>query len=222
MRLRQGGVRRSLRTGSVVLAVLLASAGLTVTHTGLAPAPTLAHARIAGTSPENHAHIDRLPDRVTIYLTTKPVTVDGDPLRVYGPTGERVDAGDVRLVEGRSADDPAALSVGLTPAAEETGDYHVVYRVVSRDTHLVAGRTMFHYGEADPAVLPVGVSPGRSENLRPGWSGDWGHWPKVLAGTGVALGLAGLALQRRRRARREATVGARTLAAGLVAGRRLD
>jgi copper transport protein len=178
---------------------------------------------VAGTSPENHAHIDRLPDRVTIYLTSKPVTAEGDPLRVYGPSGERVDAGDARLVEGRGDRERASLSVTLRPGTDEVlGDYHVVYRIVSRDTHLVAGRTMFHYGEAEPAVLPVGASPERSENLRPGWSGDWAHWPKALAGAGVAVGLAGLALQRRRRARREAAVGARVLAAGLVAGRRLD
>jgi copper transport protein len=212
------------RTVSVVLAVTLASAGLTTTQVAMQAKPASAHARVSGTAPENHAHIDQLPDRVTIFLTGKPTTVEGDPIRVFGPTGERVDAGDVRLVEGDTGDDATAISVALPPeAADETGEYYVVYRVVSRDTHLVAGRFMFHFGEPETsAVLPIGASPSRPENLAPGWPSDRAHWPKVLAGAGVFVGLVGLILQRRRRSRREAAMGARMLAAGLVAGRRLD
>lgn len=224
MRLRQGGLRRVARTVSVVLAVTSASAGLTTTQVTIRATPASAHARITGTSPENHAHIDVLPDRVTIHLAGKPPTVEGDPIRVFGPTGDRIDAGDVQLVEGEAGDDSADLSVGLLPGTpDQTGAYHFVYRVVSRDTHLVAGRFMFHVGEdAESAVLPIGASPSRRENLSPGWEADRGHWPKVLAATGVGVGLLGLVFQRRRRSRREAALGARTLAAGLVAGRRLD
>lgn len=195
-----------------------------VTEAATRAAPAAAHSQVVGSSPEDHAHIDALPARVTILLASKPATVEGDPLRVYGPTGERVDAGDVELVDRTSDGGPAELSVGLRPDVDmPTGEYHAVYRVISSDTHLVAGRLMIHYGEPDnAALLALAGGPEESERLAPGWSADPAHWPKLVFAGGVGLALVGAIAQRWRRSRRDRDFGVRVLSAGLVAGRRLD
>jgi methionine-rich copper-binding protein CopC len=230
MRLRQGGLRRVARTvlralaaALVTLVAMGATTTLAVTETVLRAAPAGAHARVVGTSPEDHAHLETMPDRVTIRLSSKPPTVEGDPMRVYGPTGERVDDGSVQLAEG-SDGQPDELSVGLVLDDEmPTGEYHVVYRIVSDDTHLIAGRLMLHFGEPDrAALLSIGSSPEDPEHMAPGWPADPAHWPKLVLVGGVAAGLAGLACQRWRRGRRDRDFGARVLSAGLFAGRRLD
>lgn len=226
--LRQGGWRRVACT---VLRVLTAASvsvgfgvGITVTEAATQAAPAAAHSRVIGSSPEDHAHIDAMPSRVSILLGSKPATIEGDPLRVYGPTGERVDAGDVRLDDRTSDGGPAELSVGLSPEADmPTGEYHAVYRVVSSDTHLVAGRLMIHYGEPEnAALLALGGAPEETERLAPGWSADPAHWPKLVFVGGVTLALVGVMAQRWRRSRRDRDFGVRVLSAGLVAGRRLD
>lgn len=109
-------------------------------------APARAHARVTGTDPADRSVVDAAPERITVFLAAKPATVEGDPLRVYGPTGERIDDGNVTVsgvgdvvLEG----DETALSVGLSPeGARSGGDYYVSYRVISADSHLVAGRSL--------------------------------------------------------------------------------
>jgi methionine-rich copper-binding protein CopC len=103
------------------------------------PAPAGAHARVSGSAPADGSDVEALPERVSISFSAKPVTPEGDPLLVYDPTGRRIDDGDVRVERGGQA-----LSVGLMPgAAGPTGRYEVVYRVVSADTHVVAGHLGF-------------------------------------------------------------------------------
>jgi methionine-rich copper-binding protein CopC len=103
------------------------------------PAPAGAHARVSGSAPADGSDVEALPERVSISFSAKPVTPEGDPLLVYDPTGRRIDDGDVRVEQGGQA-----LSVGLLPgAAGPTGRYEVVYRVVSADTHVVAGHLGF-------------------------------------------------------------------------------
>jgi methionine-rich copper-binding protein CopC len=220
----QGGVRRRVRTVSGVLFAALALAGFLVTDATLQAVPAAAHARVVRISPENHAHIETPPEQVTLELESKPVTVEGDPLRVYGPNGERVDAGDVQLVDRTAEGETAALTVTLPPDRHESrGEYHVVYRVVSDDTHLVAGRVMYHYGEAEgTSLLPFGASPDDVERFAPGWPADSAHWPKLVFAAGVGVALGGVVVQRWRRTRRDRVHGARVLSAGLLAGRRLD
>jgi methionine-rich copper-binding protein CopC len=177
--------------------------------------------------PEDHTHFDAppapLPPRVSVLLASKPATIEGDPLRVYAPTGERVDGGDVELVEG-TGDDPDELSVSLALDDDPApGEYNMVWRVISDDTHLIAGRIMFHYGEPDnAALLSVRDTPDGPERLAPGWAADSVHWPKLLFAGGLGLGLVGFVGQRWRRSRRDRDFGVRVLSSGLVAGRRLD
>lgn len=219
MRLGHGGLRRLAHAVSLAL-VLLGLGTMQV-------APAAGHARVVGTDPEDRAQLDVLPHRVTVFLDSKPVTVEGDPLRVYGPTGQRVDAGDVRVVPGATDADPVALSVGLSPdAGQRSGDYEVAYRVVSADAHLVPGRFTFSYEAPAEAGTPATGAPSlRSPRLVHGWPGEPGRWPQVLVAVALGLAVLGVLGQRWRRSRldrRPVPVGRRIRAEGLVAGRRLD
>jgi methionine-rich copper-binding protein CopC len=224
MNVSQGGLGRELHTVSRVAFAMLALVGLLMAGVVLQAEPAEAHARCVAMVPDNNARIDSPPERVAVMLDNKPATLEGDPLRVYGPSGERVDAGDVEIADPTDGGEPAELSVGLSPDRDmPLGEYHVVYRVVSIDTHLIAGRFMFRYGEADgTSLLPFGASPDDSERLAPGWAADQAHWPKLVFVAGITVALVGVMVQRRRRTRRARVHGAQALSTGLLAGRRLD
>ena len=90
----------------------------------------------------------RSPDRVTIYLDAKPATVEGDPIQVFGPAGHRIDRSDARTDAAERE-----LSVGLREGP--AGSHAVVYRIVSRDAHLIAGQLAFTSTAPAPAeTLP--------------------------------------------------------------------
>jgi len=79
---------------SVVLARAMAAAivavggALAVVALVAGPAaPAGAHAKVAGSSPAAGEAVDQAPGEVSLVLTAKPATVEGDPLMVYGPAG---------------------------------------------------------------------------------------------------------------------------------------
>lgn len=137
--------------------VRLAVAATLLLGLGLAHASQAgAHAVVVGTAPADATRVEALPDRISIFLNAKPATVEGDPVSVFDPTGARIDDGDVRVEEaGR------VLSVGVLHQAEPPvmGDYEVVYRIVSADSHLVTGSFGFHVhpheAEGAPAAAPA-------------------------------------------------------------------
>jgi hypothetical protein len=120
------------------------------------------------------------------------------------------------------------------------GDYQVVYRVMSADTHLVTGRFAFRCdgdrdgdGDAVPgdgphgSVLAAVLAPGPvPPPLAQGWPADRWHWPKTAFLAGLAMAALGALV---RRLRGTGPGGAVPVAVpwtvgmpGLVAGRRLD
>lgn len=139
--------------------VRLAVAATLLLGLGLAHASQAgAHAVVVGTAPADATRVEALPDRISIFLNAKPATVEGDPVSVFDPTGARIDDGDVRVEEaGR------VLSVGVLHQAEPPvmGDYEVVYRIVSADSHLVTGSFGFHVHphEAEGAPAPAPADP---------------------------------------------------------------
>jgi methionine-rich copper-binding protein CopC len=97
----------------------------------------VAHAQVVGSVPADGAVVDRPPDQVTLRLHAKPATVEGDPVQVFSPAGDRMDAGAaVTGLDGRE------LGVRLR-AERPAGEYRVVYRIVSSDSHLIAGQLSF-------------------------------------------------------------------------------
>ncbi len=133
----------ALSAGAAVVAVTALVPGTTLLRPTVAAASersatVAAHARVTGSEPADGAVVTALPARVTVRFSGKPATAEGDPLLVYDPSGRRIDDGDVRVEPGGRA-----LSVGTTPAAGAPGGYTLVFRVVSADSHVIAGRLAF-------------------------------------------------------------------------------
>jgi methionine-rich copper-binding protein CopC len=174
----------------------------------------VAHAKITGSEPGDGATVERAPDVVTLAVDAKPATVEGDPLQVYGPGGRRLDDGDISL-----ADEGRRISVGLTPTLDRpAGRYEIVYRIVSADTHLIAGRLEFTAQTAVPATSALAQGPADVGPATPAGDGiDLGEplhgwpsqaWPPLVAA--VALLLAGARVMWRRRRSAERLGRART------------
>jgi copper transport protein len=138
---------------------------------GPAP-PAGAHANVVRTSPADGEMVEHTPAQVTIVLDAKPITLEGDPVEVYGPGGDRVDVGTPRANAAGTE-----ITVGLSSAGgRPEGHYNVVYRIISADSHLISGRFSFHsHGPGEPATAALqGTPPAAGQTLhsvapRDGW-----------------------------------------------------
>lgn len=145
---------RALAAAMVAVGGALAVAALVAGPAG----PAGAHARVTGSSPAAGEAVDQAPDAVSLVLTAKPATVEGDPLMVYAPDGRRVDTGPTRLSADRQT-----LTVALdTAQGLPAGDYQLAYRVVSSDTHVIFGRVTFSTLGPRPASSPEAGAAGPS------------------------------------------------------------
>ncbi|MGY1744073.1 copper resistance CopC/CopD family protein [Blastococcus sp. SYSU D00695] len=193
------------RPGAALLLLLLGWLVAGVVTAG----PAAAHAELVGTDPGEGARLAAVPDRVSLEFS-EGVSVGAGYLRVLDARGERVDAGSVE-VDGRTVG--VALRAGLAD-----GGYLVTYRVISADSHPIAGSWSFVVGDGplvdpsvagaaddtDPAVaaaLPVArwigfaglaLAVGVPAFLALCWPGGWGSVVLRRAGTAglgaVALG----------------------------------
>ncbi|HZM31337.1 MAG TPA: copper resistance CopC family protein [Acidimicrobiales bacterium] len=177
--------------------VRLAAAAALLPGLGLAlSAPAGAHAVVVGTVPADKTRVEHLPDRITIYLNAKPATVEGDPVSIYDPGGTRIDDGDVRVEE-----DGQVLSVGvMQPGGPAVmGDYEVVYRIVSADSHLIVGRFGFHVHPHEAEAAPAPAAPAASPDQRKHWlrrAGPLDVRPELALGLVMAVGGAVAARRR--------------------------
>ncbi|WP_275002329.1 FixH family protein [Promicromonospora iranensis] len=128
------------------VAVLVgAAAGLLVLLTG---GPAAAHAVLVGTDPQDGAVLDAPPDKVTITFN-EPV--------------QAVDGGTTLLTADGSPVDAAAVAVDdtlvVTPDALLTdGTYVVTWRVISLDSHPVAGAFSFSVGAPSSTSIDAQVA----------------------------------------------------------------
>ncbi len=134
-------------------------------------APAGAHARLDGSHPSNGQELEHLPHHVSITLDAKPATLEGDPLAVYAPGGERIDTGQPWL-----EDDHETIGILLDPeTAGPKGDYELLYRVVSTDNHVISGRVAFTTTAAGPpeaGSTPEGAETESGEAPAAGGSGS--------------------------------------------------
>jgi copper transport protein len=115
------------------------------------PATAGAHATLMGSSPERGAEIPRAPQRVELRFS-ETVEIAFGAVRVYDARGERVDSGPAEHPGGRGDAVAVALRRGLGD-----GIYTATYRVVSADSHPVAGGFTFTVGSGGAApALTVG------------------------------------------------------------------
>jgi copper transport protein len=153
----------------VLLSLLLAGAGVLAL-----PGVASAHAQLESTNPANGAVLGRSPAVVDLHFG-EAVEVALGGVRVFDAAQQRVDNGDTRHPGGRASHVEVSLRPGLP-----TGTYLVAWRVVSADSHPVAGAFTFSVG------APGAVPKNQAEDAG----------PAVGAGLGVTrfLEFAGLAL----------------------------
>jgi copper resistance protein C len=165
---------------------------LAVTVVLARPETAGAHAAVLRMDPAPGTTVAGLPERVTVYVTRKPPTLEGDPLRVYRADGVRVDLADPRVDE---ADGVFALSVGLRQNAWTPGMYHVLYRIVSADTHVITDHLRFEVARSGAGLL-VGMTSVEAPP-RVSYNSAW-----TAAGSVSAASVAGMALALAVRCRR--------------------
>jgi copper transport protein len=106
------------------------------------PAAAHAHAVLQSTEPLSGATEKRLPEQI-VFKFSEPVEGSFGAIRVFDRGGRRADAGEVFHPAGRRAELATKLKPGL-----EKGSYTATYRVISADSHPVAGGLVFSYGRA--------------------------------------------------------------------------
>ncbi|QEU70244.1 transporter [Streptomyces galilaeus] len=127
--------------GTTVLLLLLGGAG-----------QASAHAALRGADPADGAVLKAAPRSITLTFTESVGLID-DTFRVFDPGNGRVETGEAQHVDGRS--DTARVTL---PAKLGTGTFTVAWRVVSADSHPIAGAFTFSVGapSATLATVPSG------------------------------------------------------------------
>jgi copper transport protein len=115
-----------------------------------------AHATLISTNPAQGAVLATIPTAVSLAFS-EPVVVAEDGLRVFGPDGAKVDNGRTAHL-GRSS----AVGVGLVGGGSQRGTYTVSWRVISADSHPVAGAFTFSVGHPSLGRPPADAQRGGS------------------------------------------------------------
>jgi copper transport protein len=133
--------QRALRACAVTLicAVLVLMVG-----TGSASA----HAALLATVPGQGAVVATMPSAVSLTFS-EPVVVAPAGVQVFEPDGARIDDGQaIHLGSG------ATVGVRLVAHQSPPGTYTVAWRVISADSHPVAGAFTFSVGHPSPSRAP--------------------------------------------------------------------
>lgn len=160
---------------------LPACAAVLLALIGPLAAPASAHATLVSTTPPGDELIERVPSEVQLVFDEGVEVVDGG-VRVFGPSGERVDRGVAETRDGgrtvlATIDDPGTQ-----------GTYTVSWRVLSEDSHNLSGSFVFHVG-----TETGGADVGDDANTLTDVAGGLARWA-AYAGALVAMGAAALAL----------------------------
>jgi copper transport protein len=175
--------------------------------------PASAHAYLIDSDPASGTVVASVPEQVVLTFS-EPVRLVPDRILVVGPDGERVDPGEPRV-------DGADVIVPLDEGAGTRGTYLVSYRVISADSHPVAGSITFSVGA--PSAAPA--LPAEADLVDPGMRTAMSvtryvSYAGLVLVVGPALMLGWLWPQRlpRRSAARLAWLGLGLVGAGTVAG----
>lgn len=134
-----------------------AAAGLAAAVVGLLAAllpagPASAHAVLQRSNPMANTTVPTPPNEVVLTFS-EPVSPVPGKIQVIGPDGARADRGDPVVRDG-------VVSIPMRTGGPR-GTYLVNYRVVSADSHPVAGG--FTYSVGAPSAAPASVEPGESD-----------------------------------------------------------
>lgn len=126
----------------------LAVAGV-VALLALVPATAGAHATLESTTPARGASLHEPPAQIVLHFNE---AVEGNfgAIRVFDGRGERVDAGNAFHPDGEGSD----LAVKVKPGLKD-GTYTATYRIVSADSHPIAGGYTFSIGHGGATSATV-------------------------------------------------------------------
>ncbi|MGV9558979.1 copper resistance CopC/CopD family protein [Streptomyces sp. NPDC003522] len=112
-----------------------------------------AHAALRDADPADGSVLPSAPRSITLTFTESVGLID-DTFRVFDPRNGRVETGAAQHADGRS--DTARVTL---PARLGTGTFTVAWRVVSQDSHPIAGAFTFSIGAPSPTPPAVPGSP---------------------------------------------------------------
>ena len=163
----------------------------------LGAGPAGAHSFVVSSDPADGSSLSTGPPRVTVTFN-EPIRTGFDTLTVVGPDGNLWSTGDTRI-------DGAIASVDVLPLGP-AGTYTIGFRVISADSHPVAGSRSFTLttagsGTPGPAADPAALS--GSTAPTGGSSGGIPAWLFVVGAVVVFGGGLVLALRSGRRATSE-------------------
>ncbi|MEU5765657.1 copper resistance CopC family protein [Streptomyces asoensis] len=108
--------------------------------------PASAHAALRGADPADGSVVKTAPRSITLTFTESVGLLD-DSFRVFDPDNKRVTTGSTGHADGRA--DTARVEL---PGKLSTGTFTVAWRVVSADSHPIAGAFTFSVGK--PSAIP--------------------------------------------------------------------
>lgn len=111
-----------------------------------------AHAYLESAEPSQSEVLLVAPRQVVLHFD-EPVEIDFGSIRVFGPSGRRVDQGGTH----HPGSDTHSVVIGL-PAGLADGTYVVAWRVISADSHPVHGAYLFSVGTAAGAAKASSVA----------------------------------------------------------------
>ena len=114
----------------------------------LTAGPAAAHASLVTTDPGQGARVAQAPSKVTLTFD-EPVSLGAGYARVLAAQGGRADAGSASVAG-------SVVTIPLRGGLPD-GGYLVTYRVVSSDSHPIAGA--FSYVVGNGAFVPTGAAP---------------------------------------------------------------
>ena len=132
--------RARLRAGAALVGLLFGLLGVLV---GPA-APASAHAALVASDPAGNSVVPEAPNRVTLTFSESVQLVTGK-IQVLAPDGSRADQGEPTLTGN-------TVTVPLKATAAR-GTYLVSFRVISADSHPVAGALTYSVGA--PSAVPT-------------------------------------------------------------------
>ncbi|MFE9626658.1 copper resistance protein CopC [Streptomyces sp. NPDC006527] len=112
-----------------------------------------AHAALRGADPADGSVVKTAPRSITLTFTESVGLLD-DSFRVFDPDNRRVETGRARHADGRS--DTARVTL---PGKLGTGTFTVAWRVVSADSHPIAGAFTFSVGAPSATRAPLSTGP---------------------------------------------------------------
>ncbi|MEV1062913.1 copper resistance protein CopC [Streptomyces sp. NPDC050263] len=118
--------------------------------------PASAHAALRSADPADGSVVKTAPDSITLTFTESVGLLD-DSFRVFDPDNQRVKTGKAGHADGRA--DTARVTL---PGKLATGTFTVAWRVVSADSHPIAGAFTFSVGE--PSAIPPALPSTSVEN----------------------------------------------------------